>query len=359
MFDSVRVLARVFPEEEGHGHPVEGKGVEVVALPAYVGPSGLVRNLVPVSRTIRQAVDTSQAVIVRLPGAIGSLTARIARREGWTYGVECVGDPKEVFRYANIKHPLTFFMRHIFVRDLAWQCKNCTAVAYVTRNVLQRIYPAGPNTRTTYYSSVELTEDAFVKTPRRPSVPRGPLRIVTVSKLEQPYKGTDVLLRAVQRCVQAGVDVRLTVVGDGRRRTSLEDLGRQLAISDRVQFIGNVAAGEGVRVYLDAADLFVMPSRTEGLPRALIEAMARGLPAVGSNVGGIPELLSSDALVPAGDDRALAEYVCSVSRKPEVLAEHSARNLRVAKEYSAGELARRRRTFFQWVRDSTDPCTRG
>ena len=63
------------------------------------------------------------------------------------------------------------------------------------------------------------------------------------------------------------------------------------ALRDRVRFRGQLTTPVDVRAELDRADLFVLPSRQEGLPRAMIEAMARALPCIGSSVGGIPELL--------------------------------------------------------------------
>jgi glycosyltransferase involved in cell wall biosynthesis len=97
---------------------------------------------------------------------------------------------------------------------------------------------------------------------------------------------------------------------------------------------------------LDAADLFVMCSLTEGLPKALLEAMARGLPAVGSLVGGIPELLSREALVPPADERRLAEKIMSLARDPEGLTRLSARNFEEASRYRHELLSRLRVEFY-------------
>ena len=88
-------------------------------------------------------------------------------------------------------------------------------------------------------------------------------------------------------------------------------------------FLGQLPAGEMVRAQLDKADLFILPSKTEGLPRALVEAMARALPCIGTTVGGIPELLPSEDLVPPGDVKALAETIEDVLRRPERLAKMS------------------------------------
>jgi glycosyltransferase involved in cell wall biosynthesis len=114
-----------------------------------------------------------------------------------------------------------------------------------------------------------------------------------------------------------------------------------------------VTAGEPVRRILDAADLFVLPSRTEGLPRALVEAMARGLPCVGSAVGGIPELLDDSELVPAGDPAFLAAKMHEVLRDPARMETMSRRNLAAALEYCGSAIADRRRSFYRHVREYT------
>src|SRR5207249_10044996 len=95
-------------------------------------------------------------------------------------------------------------------------------------------------------------------------------------------------------------------------------------------------------------------SLTEGLPKALLEAMARGLPAIGSNVGGIPELLAPEALVPAGDERALAAKIISLSADPAELSRHSARNYTEAMKYHDRRLSQARSDTYTSCRGMLD-----
>ncbi len=118
-------------------------------------------------------------------------------------------------------------------------------------------------------------------------------------------------------------------------------------------------AGEAVREEMDRADVFVMPSRQEGLPRATIEAMARALPCIGSTVGGIPELLATEDLVPPGDALALATKIREVVSDPERMARMSARNLAKAGEYRDEALRERRVAFYRHVRKMTERWIRG
>jgi glycosyltransferase involved in cell wall biosynthesis len=162
-----------------------------------------------------------------------------------------------------------------------------------------------------------------------------------------------VLIDAVALGVRHGLDVRLAIAGEGRHRQELEARAASLGVADRVEFLGQLRAGEAVRAELDRADLFVLPSRTEGLPRAMIEAMARGLPCIGTRVGGIPELLPPEDMVPPGDAPALCEKIREMVSDPQRMARASDRNLRVAQEYRDETLRERRVRFYRRVRDAT------
>jgi glycosyltransferase involved in cell wall biosynthesis len=204
-----------------------------------------------------------------------------------------------------------------------------------------------------YYSSVDLKGDAIAGGVVGSKGGRG-YRVVTVGSLAQLYKGTDILIEAIARCVATGLDVTAVVVGDGGYRPKLEALAERLGVASRISFAGQVTAGKAVRDILDTADLFVLPSRTEGLPRALIEAMARGLPCIGSAVGGIPELLDASELTPVGDAVALAAKIQEVLGDRSRKLEMSTRNLARSMRYLGPVLAERRRLFYRRVREATE-----
>jgi glycosyltransferase involved in cell wall biosynthesis len=178
--------------------------------------------------------------------------------------------------------------------------------------------------------------------------------MVTVGTLAQLYKAPDVLIRALGQCVRAGLDAELTIVGDGQYRGQLEQLAATLDLTGRVHFVGHVSGPDAVRAHLDRADLFVLPSRQEGLPRAMIEAMARGLPCIGSRVGGIPELLADEDLVAAGSVDELASKIQEMAGTPERLYEAATRNFQTVKEYREDALAKKREEFYCHVRILTE-----
>jgi len=359
VFDGVKILARVH-EASGPRDSwkrVDGEGVSVAAIPAYVGPWGFVRRARQVRAAVARGLEDDSALLLRVPGMIGTMACS-AMRHGRPYGVEVLGDPHELFSRGAVPHPLRSFFRWWYTRALAEQCRKAACSLYVTERTLQRRYPPGRGNLSVGVSDVELPDAAFVSNEAvlqraARAGGAGRFRIAFVGSLEFPYKGLDVLIAALARDVQDGLDSELVILGVGRQRAALESLARRLGVSDRLMFLGSVPAGDPVRQQLDASDLFVLPSRVEGLPRALIEAMARGLPCIGTRVGGIPELLPDSAMVKPGDPGELAARILDLSAKPTRRAEWGAQNLATARRYHEDLLQPRRIAFYRCLRDLT------
>ena len=130
----------------------------------------------------------------------------------------------------------------------------------------------------------------------------------------------------------------------------MKALALKLNIADRVEFLGEISSGRSIFEFLDSIDLFVMPSRAEGLPRALVEAMSRGCPCIASAVGGIPELLEPSDLVPPNSPEALAKLILQVAADSDRLLAMSERNLARAAQFSPQTLNESRRAFLEEVK---------
>jgi glycosyltransferase involved in cell wall biosynthesis len=377
VFNEVRVVARMkHVEEPSHGLVrSSGSAISFVEVPHYLGPWQYVRAAKRVHLALREAVGRTDAVILRIGSLVGSLLERQVAVDGRPYGVEVVGDPDDVFGPGGIEHPLRRGLRWWFTREQKRLCNSACAVAYVTEYTLQRKYPCpafavgvsdveigrspglpGEAQLATHYSSLDLKEGDFAVARTRAARGR-PSRLVTVGSLSQSYKGTDVLLKAVARSLAGGLDISLAVIGDGGLRATFERQAEALGLGDRVTFLGSLSPDD-VRAHLDQSDVFVLPSRTEGLPRAMIEAMARGLPCIGSAVGGIPELLRSDDLFPPNDVESLATKIRDVVTDQPRMVEMARRNLVKASEFHADVLRPLRRTFYEHLRLRTEEWLR-
>lgn len=162
------------------------------------------------------------------------------------------------------------------------------------------------------------------------SVPRarptgGRARILFVGML-RPEKGIDVLLAAFARLLQEGLDLELMMVGgtDAEELGAARDLQRELQrMGERVAFAGHQPFGPTLFQNYADADVLVVPSRSEGTPRVLVEARAFRCPVIGSRVGGIPTSIEHEVdglLVPPDDVDALASAIKRVIEDGELRA---------------------------------------
>ncbi len=135
--------------------------------------------------------------------------------------------------------------------------------------------------------------------------------IISVGRLS-PEKGYEDLLKAFALLAPRTPNVRLVLVGDGAQRAALQTLQAQLGLNGRVTFAGQQ---QDVAGWLAAADLYVQPSRREGLPLAVLEAMAAGVPVVATDVGDLAQVIMDGRngyLVPAQQPEALAEKLVTL-----------------------------------------------
>ncbi|MDH7602745.1 MAG: glycosyltransferase [Armatimonadota bacterium] len=358
-FDQVKVVARVLNVEarEDSWLRADGESVCFHPVPHYLGPKQLLLSFGKVRRAATSAIELGDAVVLYAGGPMSGLVAPYLWRLGYPYGVYVGGDPYDTFAPRAFRHPLRPILRWHFTRQLKKQCLRACAAQYVTQYALQRRYPCPGLTISA--SGVELPDTALAERPRQYDNTKRPVRIVTIGTFDVMYKAPDVLIEAVSTCVRDGLDLELTFIGDGVHRKAMETLAAARNIGDRTRFLGRLPSGQAVFAELDKADLFVLPSYCEGLPRAMIEAMARGLPCIGTNVGGVPELLPSEDIVAPGSVPALAHKIAEVVSSPERMTAMSARNLERARDFTDSVIGERRLQFYTHLRDKTQEWIAG
>ncbi len=372
VFEQVKIIARAEPKPrvDENYQKVTGAGVQFATVPFYLGPWQYLKARPRVREAIRAAVGMEDAVLCRVASQIASDLLPMLWAQKKPYGLEVVGDPYEAFAPGAIRHPLRPYLRQRATRLLKEQCARAAAVSYVTERALQRRYPCGdrfaisvsdvdlqiasfnsvPRPFATSYSSSQLGGDDSSPAAKQ-YVGQVRPRLLFAGSLEQMYKGQDVLLQAVAE-VRRRIPLELRIVGSGRHRPELERLAHSLSLDDCVYFTGELAA-TAIRSELDSATLLVLPSRTEGLPRVIVEAMARAVPCIATSVGGIPELLAAEDLVAPNDPRALAAKMEEVLSDNARLSRMSARNLEKSQQFRPEILERRRIEFYSFLRAAT------
>ena len=163
----------------------------------------------------------------------------------------------------------------------------------------------------------------------------GVKKILFIGRLH-PVKGVKYLIRAMERVLKEIPEAKLILVGDGKEREMLETLSKQLSINNSVQFVG-IVPHEKVHTFLQQADVFVLPSISEGFPNVILEAMACGLPVIATRVGGIPDIIidgTNGYLVEVKDAHAIAERILLLLQNEILKKEISANNEQKVKKYT-------------------------
>lgn len=164
----------------------------------------------------------------------------------------------------------------------------------------------------------------------------GLVRFISVGRLV-PAKNQSLALRALPRVLAAAPNVRLVLLGDGPERENLIREAETLGISDKVTFAGIQPKPES---FLCDADVYLLTSHVEGLPLSVLEGMAAGLPVLGTNVGGMADIVKENGvLIPDDDVDALAAEMLRFARDPALRQRLGAVSRELVKPYGADACA--------------------
>jgi glycosyltransferase involved in cell wall biosynthesis len=309
-FDSLTVLARQrgvkSPHEYADLSVASGDNVHFRPLPSLSGPAARLRHRADARSIASEVIASADVLIARLPSEIGSLALRIASSLEKPIAVEVVGCAWDaLWNYGTMLGRLYAPVAYVRTKR---QVRRAPFAIYVSREFLPTRYPC--EGRTAFVSDVRIApvdHDVLRKRIERIQREQGTARLGLIGSL-LPYKGIDTALRALRLLRATTEPCRLLILGAGDQER-WKRLARALGVVEQVEFCGVLPAGESVSAWLDDIDVYIQPSRQEGLPRALAEAMSRGCPCIGSTAGGIPELLDRSCLHPPRSASTLARLL--------------------------------------------------
>lgn len=290
-------------------------------------------------------IDEADVVLARLPSKLGYFASSLSRSKGKFLWVEQVGNAFEALslhgsKLGTLIAPISQIINKV-------QVKKANAVVYVTENTLQNVYPSSQHAIVASISNVVIHE---IMLPSQVNLNRfnvHKFRIGMLGGFDVRYKGQDILLQAVYslpKSIQNNILLSFAGKGD---YSWVENLANELGLMENIEYLGLLSSRESVNTLLDSLALYVQPSLTEGLPRSVIEAMSRGCPVVGSNAGGIPELLNADFVHFSGDYKKLASDIQFLYDNNSILRQESVRSLEKAKEFSIDGLQNKRMLFYK------------
>lgn len=288
-------------------HDALEAGVQVHPVP-IVGPLRPLRDLLAVI-SLAEVIRERRPAIIHAHGSKASLIARSATLI--SRATPTVVTVHNQVLYAGVSPR----MRRVYITLERWLARRTSRIITVSealRRELLDIYGMPEALVTTVHNGLDLAP--FVEASggeearRRYGVPGDALLFGLAARFA-PQKGLDVLVASAEKVLEAEPRAWLLVAGDGPLLEAVKTKARATKVRDRMVFPGFETDVPGM---LSALDLYVSPAIAEGLGLATIEAMAAGLPVVGTNVGGTPEVVENGVtgvLVPAGKPGPLAEAI--------------------------------------------------
>lgn len=288
-FERVRLVCHVKPGPVPEGwYELSDERLEFVHLP-WTGSEAIVLATVPIVFARGwSAVRDMDLVSARMPdytGVIGNVIARLRGKRIVNHVIADWALQAQVLSWKK-KYGLGALLKiHLRLYDLMERLA-CRGQLTFTHGQSCYLKHRGFCEAIEVFASAHHLQD--IVTEFRPRFARSDcFRILTVARLDS-VKNHDVILRAL-----TGMDSRwqAVFVGSGPQETQLRQRCMKLGLSERVRFAGPARRGDELWRYYDDADVFALASRSEGTPKVLLEAMARGLPVVATHVGGIPSIV--------------------------------------------------------------------
>ena len=348
-FDTVTVIGLCEDETISN----QGKEIEKVNLYSefleykFIKSSGTIWGRVSAIRKIKQEyiklLNSYDRVATKSPSLVNSFVVKFARKKRIPILIEVVGCPWDALWNHSTKGKLVAPYMWSLTRKAV---KNAPYTLYVTNEFLQQRYPSRGKTLGCSDVALPVLDKKTLQNRinKIKSMDQNkPIIIGTIGSVEVKYKGQEYVIEAISRLNKQGFNYEYYLVGGGDD-SYLKSIARKYEVLNKVKFLGALPH-EKVFRFIDSIDLYIQPSKTEGLPRSLVESMSRGCPSLGSITGGIPELLNKEFSFNNGEIQEICELLKTMDRK--VMLSEAERSYKKAQEFDKELLEEKRRNFYQ------------
>lgn len=320
-----------------------GEGVEICSIKSYSSIPDSILKHKKIKQDMKKKIISCDKVIIRMPSVLGLFACEICKETHKPYMIEMVACAwNSYFYHTNHFGKLIAPFMYLLTKQ---KIKKANYVLYVTNHFLQKRYPTkGINFGC---SDVILSEcDSKVIQKRLDKMSHfnpNNFSVCTVGDVGMKYKGHIYVFQAIRNLKKHNVYVTYYIAGNGNDNY-LKDLARKLKIENQIHFLGSLTH-EKVFELLDEIEIYIQPSLTEGMPRALIEAMSRGCYCLGSNVGGIPELLQKHNTFRRKSSNQLSKMLLNLNSAQMI--ENCKYNFQKSKKFNIEHLDKKRYQIYQ------------
>ncbi|WP_424769274.1 glycosyltransferase [Paenibacillus sp. sgz302251] len=334
--------------EEANLKKVELSGLEFIEIPNLNSISGFLIDKRKYKKVIEEQVEKADLLFVRMPSVISDITIHFAIKMKKKYMVEVGGCAWDAYWNHGLMGKLV--APYMFFNEVKG-VKNANFASYVTEKWLQNRYPCNcPSVSASNVYLEDLEESVLEQRLKKIQTKGGnsPTIIGTTAAVNVRYKGQEYVIRAISELNKQGYNLEYELVGGGDN-SYLKKIAKSVGVEDKVRFKGLMLRND-VFKWLDSIDIYAQPSKQEGLPRALIEALSRACPAVGSTTAGIPELLQPETVFEKGN----ITHICNLLKRLSTtdLCEIAKQNFEKAKKFELVHLDRKRNEIYEQYSNS-------
>lgn len=349
VFDDLRLVARC--EEvstvDSKWVLINNPHIEIAPVPMFRNPRQYLGCYYAVGKVLRNALKECNAAVLRLPATISTRVGKLVMKQGIPYATEIVYDAND-----GVNTSESIFRKLLWTKidkEMRNICYHANGVSCVTEFHLQkRYFTKKTDGFCSHYSSITLDKSFYggIKTWKEKS-------IYTISHIANQIqfngrKGHNLIIEMVALLKKRGIHTQVQFVGMDYQNgiSQLKDYSVRLGVAEYVNFLGEIEHNM-LNTYLSQTDLFVMPTKAEGLPRVVIEAMSQGLPCITTNVSGNSELIDKDFLVDDFYDvESLTEKVEHILTIADLYNQQSKENFERSLKYEKSVLQARRDDFY-------------
>lgn len=340
---NIKFAQRVVPlkdENKGKYVVLKDYGIDIVPIPEITSVKGIFCNRKKAKQVLTEAIQNSDMLVLR-NSTNAALAQIIANKYKKPYIFEVVSCNWDALWNYSIKGKI--YAPYAFLR-MKYNVAISQYAIYVTKIFLQRRYPnRHTNAGISDVMISPVTNELLDMKIARLKDDKQPIILTTCAAIDVKYKGQEYIIRAIAR-LKDKYNIEYHLAGGGSK-DYLQKVAEECGISDKVVFEG-LLSKDKVNELLDRTTIYCQPSKQEGLPRAVVEAMSRGCVCIGSKTGGIPELLDSGMIAGKGDVKGFTELIDTLLNDRNLIIEQSLKNFHKAKEYYAEKLNAERNAFY-------------
>lgn len=344
IFDSIVVIGRIVRGEDIDRKTLSScEGVIFHCTEIGVNPIELFTKRQALEQFIENEVKQVDFVIARLALSLfGAIAVKYAQKYRIPYVCEVVANVWDsIWNYSFAGKIVAPYFEYL-AKKTVWQSDY---TIYVTQSYLQEEYPT--KGKAIGISNVDLKEvnDGVLKQ-RLKKIEQTDckhLLFCTIAAVDVKFKGQEYMIKAIKELKKHGYTIKYILIGGGNQNR-LKKIARSCDVEKDVIFTGAIEHSQ-IFELLDKADVYIQPSLQEGLPRAMIEALSRGLPAIGFRTAGIPELISDKYVCKRKSVRDICK--CIMELDIAAMKQAAIQNHEKSKEFLFETLNKRREMFIR------------